>query len=279
MSFTVRRMKREGLGLIRSWAAAEQWNPGLHDADAFFAADPEGFFLGELDGEPAACISCVAYGTGFGFLGQYIVRPEFRGRGYGLAVWKAGMQHLGDRNIGLDGVLNQQENYRTSGFHFAHQHIRYHARGGGDSPPGLIRLAEVPFEELFRYDRLHFPAERREFLREWIAMAGSTALGSMRFGRLAGYGVIRPSQDGCKVGPLFADDPAVARDLLRALLATAPGQTVAIDVPEPSANPHAAEFVETLSLVEVFRTARMYTKAPPALPLDRIFGVTTLELG
>jgi hypothetical protein len=32
-------------------------------------------------------------------------------------------------------------------------------------------------------------------------------------------------------------------------------------------------------LSPVFETARMYRGAPPTLPLDRIFGTTTLELG
>ena len=103
--FTVRPMKREEVALIREWANAEGWNPGTHDGDCFYHTDPGGFFLGELDGEPVACISCVAYDESFGFLGQYIVRPGFRGRGYGIEVWRAGMAHLGSRNVGLDGVL------------------------------------------------------------------------------------------------------------------------------------------------------------------------------
>jgi hypothetical protein len=30
---------------------------------------------------------------------------------------------------------------------------------------------------------------------------------------------------------------------------------------------------------QVFGTARMYTGEPPAIALDRVFGVTTFELG
>ena len=30
------------------WATSEGWNPGLEDAAAFYAADPEGFFQGRL---------------------------------------------------------------------------------------------------------------------------------------------------------------------------------------------------------------------------------------
>ena len=53
-------------------------------------------------GEPVACLSCVAYDDSFRFAGHYIVRPEFRGQGYGIQVWRAGMAHLGTRDVGLN---------------------------------------------------------------------------------------------------------------------------------------------------------------------------------
>src|SRR6185437_7815668 len=117
------RMRADELDTIREWATLEAWNPGSHDAAAFFVADPDGFFVGELNGKAVSCISCVAYGGDFGFLGQYIVRPDARGRGFGVRTWATGMDHLGGRNIGLDGVLEQQSNYERSGFRYAHQHI------------------------------------------------------------------------------------------------------------------------------------------------------------
>jgi len=45
-------MNEDELNLALEWAAAEGWNPGLDDAKCFYAADPNGFFLGELAGEP-----------------------------------------------------------------------------------------------------------------------------------------------------------------------------------------------------------------------------------
>jgi hypothetical protein len=32
-------------------------------------------------------------------------------------------------------------------------------------------------------------------------------------------------------------------------------------------------------MTSVFETARMYTHEPPAIPLARVFGITTFELG
>ncbi|MFO1120352.1 MAG: hypothetical protein U1E38_09765 [Rhodospirillales bacterium] len=45
-------------------------------------------------------------------------------RGYGWQLWTEGLRRLGDRCIGLDGVLAQEANYRRSGFALAHRQIR-----------------------------------------------------------------------------------------------------------------------------------------------------------
>ena len=104
----IRPASRRELDLAVEWAAKEGWNPGLSDAACFYVADPEGFLLAFRDGEPVASISVVRYGGAFGFLGLYIVRPDLRGRGYGYRLWQAGMAHLGERTVGLDGVVAQQ---------------------------------------------------------------------------------------------------------------------------------------------------------------------------
>ena len=74
-------MSRTDVEFAIRLAADEGWNPGLHDAAAFFDADPEGFLVGILDGRPIGCISAVRYPDRFGFIGLYIVVPEHRGKG------------------------------------------------------------------------------------------------------------------------------------------------------------------------------------------------------
>ena len=47
----------------------------------FQAADPDGFLMGWIDGEPVAAIAAVRHSDGFGFIGLFIVREGWRGRG------------------------------------------------------------------------------------------------------------------------------------------------------------------------------------------------------
>ena len=278
--YTVRPATRAELDISIAWAAAEGWNPGLHDGDSFFVADPNGFLLGFLDDEPIASISVVKYGATFGFLGFYIVKPAYRGQGYGMQIWHAGLDALQGRNIGLDGVTAQQENYKKSGFALAYANIRYEGVSSGNVPNDdeSIALTNLPFDDILAYDRPFFPADRTRFLQSWIHQPESVALGLVVESQLMGYGVLRPCVTGYKIGPLFADDPSVAERLFAALSKSAPqGAPIYLDV--PSVNPAAVALAEKHNMRAVFETARMYTRENPALPFNRLFGVTTFELG
>ena len=273
---SIGRMKLADVGLAVSWADLEGWNPGLHDAQCFYSADPDGFFMASLNGEPAGCISAVAYDETFGVVGFYIVRQELRDHGIGMALWQAALAYLGNRTVGADGVVAMLEKYEQSEFRIAHYNARYEGVGVASSAP-LADLCAVPLAALIRYDRRFFPAPRAAFLKNWISQSGSHSLAFMDGSRLAGYGVIRPCHRGFKIAPVFADTPEIAEALFSALSSFAEGQAVFIDI--PCCNPMARELAERHHMAKVFETARIYRGVPPALPLDQIYGITSFELG
>lgn len=273
----IRRMSKRELAQALDWAAAESWNPGLYDPECFYAADPDGFFIAESAGEPLGCVSAVAYDESFGYVGLFIVRPPYRGQGVGLRLFDAALRHVQGRNVGLDAAIAMQETYARYGFKYAYRVIRHQCGGGGESPSEVMELASAPLDELLRYDRTIFPASRPEFLARWISQPRGASLGYKRQGRLAGYGVLRACRDGYKIGPLFADEPAIADVLFQGLCARAAGAPVFLDAPE--ANLAALELAQRRRMSEVFDSARMYTKGAPPGRIDRCYGVTTLELG
>ena len=277
--FTIRTMRPEEISLAVDWAAAEGWNPGLADDACFASVDPEGFFIGELDGAPVATISCVNYGARFAFLGFYIVRADLRGRGHGLRIWNAAIAHAGTRVIGLDGVVAQQENYRKSGFQLAYANVRYGGTVAAPAAPQaeIIALSDVPMAAVETDDATVFPAPRPAFLQAWLGAAGHVGCALLRNGRLAGWGVIRPCRNGFKIGPLVADDRATAEAVLSALLARVGGGEIFLDV--PGINREAIALAQDFGLAPVFETARMYTGAIPPLRMERVFGVASFELG
>ncbi|OIJ63487.1 GNAT family N-acetyltransferase [Streptomyces mangrovisoli] len=264
--------------VISGWAADEGWNPGLADGAAFFAQDPRGFFLGRIDGEPVSAVSVVTYGADYAFLGCYLVRPDLRGRGHGLATWNHALAHAGSRTVGLDGVVAQQDNYRRSGFAPAHRTVRFTGTApAADAPAGVRPVGPGDLDEILAYDAACLPADRPRFLTAWLTGAGHRAVVRRTGGRVSGYAVLRPAREGLRVGPLFADGADDARALLAALAAEASGAEIAVDVPEP--NKAAMALAEDAGLTPSFETARMYTGPVRPHAEDRVYAVTTLELG
>ena len=279
-TYSIRTMTREEVDLAVEWAAQEGWNPGLHDADCYYTADPNGFLIGLLDDEPIATISAVKYSAAFGFIGFYIVKPEYRGKGYGLCIWNAALQYLAGCNIGLDGVVDQQKNYKKSGFKLAYRNIRYQGIGGSPDPKNanIVELTTLPLHAINKYDRPFFPEERPQFTQDWINQPNCQALAIMHNKKMAGYGVMRPCRNGYKIGPLLADTAELAETLFLALKSKATsGAPIFLDTPET--NQAAVALAERHEMTVSFETARMYTGDFPKIPVNRLFGVTSFEIG
>lgn len=276
----IRHASRDELDAIIDWAAREGWNPGLDDAAAFWAADPEGFWVAEREDRLAASMSLVRYDETYAFLGFYITAPEFRRQGIGGQMWQQALTAAGQRIVGLDGVVAEQENYRRSGFVLAHANIRYGGIVDVVEPPGteLIEVAPVHTPMLIDYDRRFMPARRDAFLTEWLR-PGRTRRSIVLFrdGAVSGYGTLRSCRQGYKIGPLFSESETVADLVFRKLAATVKGEEVYLDIPEPNASARA--LCERYNMKPVFETARMYRGIAPDLPLARIYGITTFELG
>jgi len=283
---TIRNMTHAEVGELVAWAAAEGWNPGLHDADVFWATDPDAFIAADLDSELVGGGAITSYGGDYGFMGFFIVRPEFRGRGFGNTLWHARRDRLIKRlkpgaPIGMDGVFDMQPYYAKGGFTFSHRNMRFRmevpAGTTAQATSNIVALTDIPFEQVRAYDRTCFPAAREVFLEKWICLRDAQALGFVQGGALRGYGVIRRCGEGCKIGPLFADDAEIAETLFTQLLPFAAGGPVFLDAPEN--NEDAMALVGRHGMEEVFGCARMYLGPVPDVAHHKTFGVTTFELG
>lgn len=281
MKYVVRPGTRKELDIMIDWAAKEGWNPGLYDTDAFYSIDKNGFLLGFLDNKPIAAISAVSYGKDFGFLGFYIVKPEFRGKGYGIKIWNKATKYLSTQNIGLDGVVTQQENYKKSGFKLAFRNIRFEGHGSDGKlkeNKNIRLLPEVNFNLVYKYDKEIFLHDRKKFLKLWIKQPKSLAIGYIKNNKLLGYGVVRKCRSGYKVGPLFTSSQKIAQALFeRMRIFVGKKNLIYLDVPEP--NKEAVALAKKYQMKSMFETARMYTKEFPKIPINKIFGVTTFEVG
>ncbi|MGE4274635.1 MAG: GNAT family N-acetyltransferase [Candidatus Methanomethylophilaceae archaeon] len=279
MRLELRTMRPEDAALLVSWAGLEGWNPGLEDARIFHAVDPQGWFGAYIDGELCGGAVATNYGHRFSFGGFYIVLPEHRRSGIGWSLTEMAMEHAGDRCFGIDGVLGMEDRYsQRMRLVTAYQNVRWEGRKGILSrPSGLRQWQDVSWRELVDFDAAHFPAHRESFLRDWLNQEWSRSLVALDArGGVAAMGTLRTCMVGHKIGPLFANSPESAHSVLEGLVHGIPGPFY-LDVPEP--NREGMRMAASLGMEPVLRTARMYSSAPPELPLQEVFGVTSSELG
>lgn len=276
--FHIDTMDSPDVSTAIDWAGREGWNPGLHDAETFYAADNHGFFKGVLNGEIVATGSAVIYDDTYAFCGLYIVAPEHRGKGYGLELTKARLAYCGDRNVGIDGVLENVRIYERIGYQAFYENCRYQKiAGAGRLVPEVRDVVPADFPAVQTYDRRCFPAPRDAFLQAWLSQGESKAFGYFDAGELKGYAVRRQCLTGHKVGPLFADNADIAETLFDALQSDIEGELFILDTPEN--NPDAICLARAKQMEKVFATARMYQKGMPDIDAGKIFGITTFELG
>lgn len=282
-NFELKQLDREAMQQLINWAESEGWNPGPHDADVFWQTDPMGYVGYLNEGELIAGGSVVAYGADFGFMGFFIVKPEWRGKGIGEKLWLQRRDLLLSRlepgaAIGMDGVLAMQPFYAKGGFSMAFRDERY-TRLGADFErfPHVEKFEPEDLPQVLNYDRDCFGFARPQFLIPWLQMPGNYSFVFKNNGQLNGFAIMRKAGKGYKIGPLFADNYAVAEALYCSCLQAVPGEEVFLDI--PVTNMDAVKLVHAYEASYVFECARMYYGEPPQLPAHKIFGITSFELG
>jgi len=281
MAYKIRQMTEEDAGQAWEWAGQEGWNPGLHDRELITANNPEGCFAGILDGKMVSSIVAAQYQRKYGFLGLYIVAPEYRGRGYGRAIWEHAINYLtgevGVECIGLDSVLASEALYKRSGFQPSYKIWQYKGVVSRSFKRVCPPIGERHFPDIADYDLKVFMMDRASFLHGFIFKAEAKTAEAYAGGKLAGFAVAHPCFEGYKIGPLFADDIEVARMLLESLLAELPGQTVNVKAAE--SNSLAIRLFTNFGMRPDSPTVRMYTSHKYQQDIRYVYGITTRVVG
>lgn len=272
-----------GLKRLMAWADAEGWNPGPKDAEVFFATDPEGFYGYYQNGELIAGGSIVSYDGRFGFMGLFIVKPEYRTAGIGKQLWHQRRDTLLSRlnegaAIGMDGVIAMQPFYNRGGFEIAFRDERYVRTGAAfEVHKNITPITETDLDTVLAYDADGFGFPRPQFMQPWLFLPGNKTYKYAENDILQGFAVVRKLISGYKIGPLFADNATIAEELYKVCLNAVQGEQLYIDI--PVCNEAAVEMVNEYEAEYVFECARMYYGTPPKVDMNKVFGITSFELG
>ena len=282
-TYTFRKLIFSEFEILVDWAVKEGWNPGLHDAAVFWATDPDGFY-GYFDQDTMiGGGSIVSYGGEMGFMGFFIVRPDYRAKGLGTELWFLRRNTLLGRlqpnaPIAMDGILAMQPFYQKGGFVVDYRDERYEKIGQSYPANPLVQPTTAnDFEGIVALDKACFGVERAHFFKLWLETKGSKSFSYVDKGGLQGIAVMRPAQTGYRIGPLYAENETVAVALYERCLSEAVGEAGYLDI--PVSNEAAVNLVKTYNATYVFECARMYYGAPPKTAMDKLFGLTAFEIG
>lgn len=298
--YSIREMGAGDLAPVTDWARREGFCPGPGDVAIMRHADRRGGWVGCLKGVPIGCVFGVRYDASFGFIGLFLVTPEHRGQGYGVALWRKALDHLSHvACVGLEAAPERVRDYGLWGFQPAHQTVRWSLPA--QQPPGWPRAqclsTELPHgfqvvdartvsePVVTAYDARHEATPRPLFLREWLqpATPGDTVLVVLdEWGCCRGFARIRaallPQQGslGWRIGPWMADHQALAGCLLDRLCGERQGPVL---VDAPHTNPRAQRLLADRGFQPTGHTIRMYRGEPRGIPIQDIYGLACLELG
>lgn len=273
----------DGLKTLVKWAEAEGWNPGEYDADVFWATDPDGYWGYYYRGELIAGGSIVSYNNEFGFMGFFIVKPEYRTKGIGRQLWHQRRNTLLTRlkqgaSIGMDGVVAMQPFYKKGGFETAFRDERYERLGSTFTVhPNISKISADDLGNVLAYDQQCFGFQRSQFMIPWLNQPNVQTFKFTTNQQLQGFAMMRKATKGFKICPLFADNEIIAEELYKACLKNAMGEPVYLDI--PMINAAAVELVKKYNATYVFECARMYYGKAPEMDIQKVFGITTFELG
>ena len=273
----------EGLQTLVKWAEDEGWNPGPNDAEIYWATDPDGYYGYFHNDELIAGGSIVSYNKQFGFMGFFIVKPEYRSLGIGRKLWYQRRDTLlsrlnDDASVGMDGVIAMQPFYKKGGFEIAFRDER-HEKIGEEFiiDQNISPIINDDFDSILEYDKQCFGFSRPQFLMPWLQQPDVKTFKYSNNGKLEGFAIIRKANKGYKICPLFADNSTIAEELYKACLNSVVGKPLYLDI--PVINSDAVTLTQKYNTTYVFECARMYYGKAPNIEIDKVFGITTFELG
>ena len=271
----------------------EGFAPGVGDLGIYQNTDKQGLWVGWLNDIPIGCIAGVRYNQHYGFVGLFLVIEKYRGRGFGLQLWKKALSHLSDLPcVGLEAAPERINDYKKWGFTISSKTTRWQWMAEGKLLEenskndhlknfSFVEGSSIPKYAIEKFDEKRETTPRPHFLSNWLNHPAGKVIAVMDIdNRCHGFGRIRPcllqTGVGWRIGPLMADTPILVEILLNKLIKSHSGLII---VDAPGLNKTASKVFEKLGFKSESETYRMYRGFQPPVSMNDVYGLACLELG
>jgi hypothetical protein len=294
------RMNQADMHYVMStWALQEKWTPTQFTIEAFYAADPNGYYMLFNNDEPVASLAAVCYPTlKIAFLGLYLVEKTQRKNGYSKILWDNVVADLKSQGyaLGLNAspyaALATPDFYRKLTFEEMHTDQAWQLKDALPLPamalpPGIkvVELTDELVDQVVSYDSRIFGQDRKDFLVAWMKKPDTFTFVALLNDQVAGYVVasqrvlpLEPEKKSYRIGPLYADNADFALGLVHNVLsAVKEARPIVIDLPGTNI-PVAEKVMQHFGFSFFYNSVHMFTKKPVMNNDEKVFGKSALTI-
>ncbi|MHA1785527.1 MAG: GNAT family N-acetyltransferase [Candidatus Helarchaeota archaeon] len=192
------------LGLIK----IEKWGTTRQELEDLLNFSSNSAFLSAVNQEPIGMIFTISYDN-FGFIGNLIVREEFRNQGIGQQLMQKAIKHLkksGNSIIMLDGVPAAVDLYHRLGFRIYCKSLRLKGKNNFSPSNRVFRMENEDIKDVLKLDLKYFQANREFLLRKLLERYKSYCKIIKQDKKITGYIMAIPKENYLKIGSWIVDD-------------------------------------------------------------------------
>jgi len=236
-----RRMQHSDIQTGLELCRLAGWDQVRRDWERFVATENGSADVAIAGGRVIGTIATIRYGVEFGWIGMVLVHPDVQGRGVGAVLLRHATAQLRDMPIiRLDATPAGRLLYQKHGFVDEYSLKRMERvpsvgldgdETGGELPPdpSLSPVTHEVLTDLVALDRQVFGAPRADLLTWMYNGAPEYGVVAKQSGRVTGYVLGRHGHEFEHLGPIVAEDAALAVKLTKGCLAQRPGHAFVID--------------------------------------------------
>lgn len=231
----IRQMTICDLDFVLNLTSSEGWSSTRRDFEESLIFNPKGSYIGEVNGEPVGMVCTVSYGE-FGFIGNLIVIPTYRGQNFGRALMEFAMKYLQDngaKSLFLDGVPRAVSLYEQLGFRKISKSLRLEAVVHGRNTEHTRNMVETDIGKIAAFDSQYFGGQRDGFLRMRFSAYPEFARVIEKREKIQGFIMGSRSGSSVRIGPWVVNtQEGYAEQLLLEFAGMMEGTTLRIGVLE-----------------------------------------------
>jgi GNAT superfamily N-acetyltransferase len=281
-ALTLRRLEERDLDGTLRLSQAERWSHRLEDWQFHFRLG-QGWVACDDEGKVLGTASWWAYGEQFGTVGLVLVDQAHQGQGIGRQLMNVVMSDAGPRLLQLVATKAGLTLYQRCGFREDHGIRQY--QGTVTQIPAFAPLPDTvletvslaDLEAVCDLDAAAFGANRRHLVSAVFNDGNGGGVLARRNGRVAGFALARQSGRGTTIGPVVAEDEALAITLIAHQLNSNRSFT-RVDVPADAMK--LADWLEAAGIVCVDHVTSMVRgNLREGRAQARVFGLVSQALG